>query len=131
MASLLDLVSEAEQKLVEGDVEGFLGLFGEEAQFCIPGATQLSGDYDRDSFRNALSQISQAIQAGTYKPEMVCRYGSDTGVMSVFDNHVVLDGQATKYHSVHEWIARDGRPSVLLVYVHEYDLFERAWSQVP
>lgn len=31
--------------------------------------------------------------------------------MTVLDNHVAIDGQSTKYHSVHDWIIREGRSS--------------------
>jgi len=46
--------------------------------------------------------------------------------MFVFDNFVTLDGKTEQYHSVHEWITRDGKLVAMMVYVHEYDMFERA-----
>lgn len=74
-----------------------------------------------------LAELASAIGSGSYKPEVVCHYGGTAGGVSVLDNHVDLDTGLAKYHSTHEWILRDGRLSVLLVYLHEYDLFEKAW----
>jgi len=48
--------------------------------------------------------------------------------MFVFDNFVTLAANTEQYHSVHEWIVRDGKLAAMMVYVHEYDVFERAWA---
>jgi hypothetical protein len=41
---------------------------------------------------------------------------------------VELGGKGRKYHSVHEWIFRDGQPQVWMVYIHEYEIFEACWT---
>ena len=127
MSDAMRAVHAAEDKYIQGDVEGFLALFRDDAQFCIPGGTPLSGDHDPASFRPVLERIAAAVRSGSYKPELICRYADAKGAVSIFDNHVTVNGEATKYHSVHEWIMRDGKVAVLLVYLHEYELFEAAW----
>ena len=46
----------------------------------------------------------------------------------MFDNYVTVNETEIKYHSVHEWILRDGVPQVWMLYVHEYDIFQAAWE---
>lgn len=128
MTKTLPVVQDAENLFCQGDVDGFLALFDEKAQFFIPGRTPLSGEHDCTTVRPHLERMAMAVRSGDYKPEVICRYGGQGGALSVLDNHVLVDGQSMKYHSVHEWLLRDGRLVVLLVYLHEYDIFEAAWK---
>lgn len=128
MADPLQLAQQAEGLFAAGDVEGFLGLFADDGQFCIPGRTPVSGDHDKDSFRGVLKRMAAAISDGNYQPEVVCRYGDGSGAVTIFDNHVVVGGEPVMYHSAHEWIVRDGQLAVLLVYLHEFERFEAAWA---
>jgi len=109
-----------------GDFEGLLTLFTDDATFAVPGETSVSGDHDKAGFRAVLEKVAEASKAGRHRQEVICRYAGDSGIVVLFDNYVG-EGAAQKYHSVHEWIFRDGRPFAWMLYVHEYDIFADAW----
>jgi ketosteroid isomerase-like protein len=123
-----DQIEAAYAKWDAGDFGGLLALFVDEAMFIVPGSTRLSGDHDKASFRGVLEDVGAETAAGRHRQELICSYESDAGGMWLFDNYVTIDGETEKYHSVHEWSFRDGRPTVWMLYVHEYDVFDRAWS---
>jgi hypothetical protein len=104
-----------------------LALFDDDAMFIVPGSTSVSGDHDKAAFRTVLDTVAKASDAGAHRQEMICRYEGDSGVVAIFDTFVVA-GEDDKYHSVHEWIFRDGRPHVWMLYVHEYERFASVWS---
>lgn len=110
-----------------GDIDGFLEIFSDDAVFIIPGATAISGDHDKATFRRVLERVADATRTGHHRQELVSTYTGDSGAAAVFDTHIG-PGEADKYHSVHEWIFRDERPHVWMLYVHEYDLFARTWG---
>jgi ketosteroid isomerase-like protein len=122
-----DIVVEAYQHWKDGDVERFLALFADNAVFAVPGSTRLSGDHDKSSFRTVLNEIVTVTEQGGHRQEPICSYVETTGSVWVFDNYVRVDGTEEKYHSVHEWILGDGALRAWMLYVHEYDVFERAW----
>jgi ketosteroid isomerase-like protein len=124
---IADTIATAYDRWASDDIDGFLSLFDEDAIFVIPGTTSVSGDHDKASFRAVLRQVSETTTAGRHRQELICQYQSDSGAALVFDTHFGPD-EADKYHSIHEWIFRDGRPHVWMLYVHEYDLFARLWA---
>lgn len=126
--SVNDLIAEAYGHWDAGDIDGLLAMFHDNAMFMVPGTTRVSGDHDKASFRRVLADVASATEAGDHRQELICSYDGSDGAMWLFDNHVTIDGRAEKYHSVHEWGFQDGRPRVWMLYVHEYDIFERAWS---
>jgi ketosteroid isomerase-like protein len=123
-----DTVAEGYRRWSLGDVDGFISLFADDAIFVIPGSTRLSGDHDKTGFRRILEEVAAAARDGRHKQELVCSYAGPTGLVCVFDNFARIDGTDAKYHSIHEWIFRDGVPQAWMLYLHEYELFERAWS---
>jgi ketosteroid isomerase-like protein len=110
-----------------GDLDGFLDLFDDDAVFVVPGRTPLSGDHDKAAFRSVLDRVAEATRVGRHRQELVCTYQGDSGTALVFDTYFGPD-ETDKYHSVHEWIFKEGRPHVWMLYVHEYDLFARLWQ---
>jgi ketosteroid isomerase-like protein len=123
-----EAVSAAYQCWRTGDVDGFLARFADDAQFVIPGSTRVSGDHDKAAFRRVLEHVVAVTRAGRYRSELVTSYESESGEICVFDNYVVVHGDERKYHSVHEWIMRDGAPRAWMLYVHEYETFQRVWA---
>ena len=123
-----DVVTAAYERWRAGDVDGFLALFPADAVFVVPGSTRVSGDHDKASFRRVLEHVVAVSGTGRYRSELVSSYESPEGATFVFDNFVVLNGVEQKYHSMHEWILRDGELHVWMLYVHEYELFSRAWA---
>ena len=122
-----DIVAKGYERWDANDFDGFLGLFPDDAVFVVPGATRVSGDHDKTTFRGVLEEVAVATMEGRHRQERVCSYSGPSGAALVFDNFVTIEGKETKYHSVHEWIFRDGSPHVWMLYVHEYDVFEQAW----
>ncbi|HZU72505.1 MAG TPA: hypothetical protein VE990_07005 [Acidimicrobiales bacterium] len=122
-----ELVAGLETLILSGDADGFVRACPDGFQLCVPGRTSISGDHAAEGLGKLVLRIGEAVTAGRYRPELIGRYQADSGVVSVFDNHVVVDGQAVKYHSVHEWLVSEGRPVAMLVYLHEYEVFEAAW----
>ena len=122
--SLSETVTLGYERWAAQDVDGFLGLFDDDAVFVVPGTTSLSGDHDKESFRRVLDTVGEATRMGRHRQQEVCRYESDGGVAVAFDSYVADSG---KYHSMHEWIFKNGRPHVWMLYVHEYELFSEAW----
>jgi hypothetical protein len=111
------------------DVGAVARLFGDSAMLAIPGRTRISGDHrGPEAVSCVLMQCASASSNGSHRQEQVCSYASDGGAMFVFDNFVTIGGKTEQYHSVHEWIARDGKLLAVMIYVHEYDVFERAWG---
>lgn len=125
---LNELVAAAYDRWNEGDVEGFLTMFADDAVFAVPGSTRLSGDHDKAGFRAVLEEVTVATRDGRHRQELVCSYEDPGGSVCVFDNFVRVDGSEIKYHSAHEWILREGVPWVWMLYVHEFELFTRAWE---
>ena len=123
-----DVVAGAYERWNAGDVEGFLATFRDDAIFVVPGKTRVSGDHDKAGFRRVLEEISAAAREGRHKQELVCSYFGPNGSTHVFDNFVSINDRETKYHSIHEWILRDGSPQVWMLYVHEYEVFDQAWT---
>ncbi|HEY2332482.1 MAG TPA: nuclear transport factor 2 family protein [Acidimicrobiales bacterium] len=123
-----DIVAEAYDRWAAEDHDGLLALFADDAVFVVPGSTAVSGTHDKAAFRQVLETVSAATEAGRHRQELVCSYDGEGGSACVFDNVVVVDAVETKYHSVHEWILRDGVPHVWMLYVHEYDLFQAVWA---
>lgn len=123
-----DQIAAAYAKWDAGDLDGLLAHFADDAKFFVPGATTVSGDHDKASFRRVLEDVAKQTAAGRHRQELICTYQADDGAMWLFDNHVTINGKNEKYHSVHEWGFRDERPAVWMLYVHEYDIFDRAWS---
>jgi ketosteroid isomerase-like protein len=122
-----DTVTIAYERWRVGDFDGFLELFDNDAVFVVPGRTALSGDHDKETFRGVLTAVAEMSRSGRHRQELVCAYQNDNGAALVFDTYFG-PGENEKYHSVHEWIFRDGRPHVWMLYVHEYDLFEQLWQ---
>jgi ketosteroid isomerase-like protein len=123
----VEIVTKGYELWDASDADGFLALFDDDARFAIPGATPVSGDHDKQAFRKVLQQVFEATRGGRHRQELICRYYGDSGVVSLFDNYVG-EGMQTKYHSVHEWIIRDGTPVAWMLYLHEYDVFASNWS---
>ena len=126
--STKDQIAKAYQLWDAGDFDGLLAMFVDSAMFIVPGNTRVSGDHDKASFRKVLDDVAAATRAGDHRQELICSYESTDGGMWLFDNYVTVDGQPQKYHSVHEWTFQDGRPRVWMLYVHEYDIFDKAWT---
>jgi hypothetical protein len=120
-------ISSAYERWDAGDIDGFLDLFDDDAIFVVPGATRVSGDHDKSGFRGVLARVAEATRAGRHRQELICTYLGDSGATLVFDNHFG-PGEQDKYHSIHEWIFRGDRPHAWMLYVHEYDRFERLWT---
>ncbi|MFI5045567.1 MAG: nuclear transport factor 2 family protein [Acidimicrobiia bacterium] len=123
-----ETIAAAYQRWSDGDVEGFLALFPEDAVFVVPGRTRVSGQHDKASFRGVLEHVVAVTRAGRYRSELVTSYDAEGGSMYVFDNVVIVDGVEKTYHSVHEWTLRDGTPCVWTLYIREYDLFSQVWA---
>lgn len=121
------MIRTAYDRWTTGDIDGFLEFFVDDAVFAVPGQTSVSGDHDKAAFRKVLERLAEASQAGKHRQELICQYVSDSSAVLIFDTHFG-PGEADKYHSIHELIFRDGRPCVWMLYVHEYDLFSRAWE---
>lgn len=121
-------IDTAYERWSDGDVEGLLALFPDDAVFTVPGRTRVSGLHDKSSFRRALEHVVAVTRSGRYRSELVCSYESAAGAMYVFDNFAVIDGEERTYHSAHEWVLRDGEPSSWTLYVQEYDVFSRVWA---
>jgi ketosteroid isomerase-like protein len=121
-------IEAAYERWREGDVEGFLALFPDDAVFTVPGGTRISGVHDKASFRKVLEHVVAVTRAGRYRSELATSYDAAGGRMLVFDNVVVVDGVQRTYHSVHEWTLRNGEPRSWTLYVREYDLFSRVWA---
>jgi len=112
----------------DGDIDGFLAVFPDDAVFTVPGSTRVSGAHDKASFRRVLEHVVAVTRAGHYRSNLVTTYEAPEGTMFVFDNVVVVDGTERTYCSVHEWAVRDGAPYGWTLYIREYDLFSRVWS---
>jgi ketosteroid isomerase-like protein len=112
----------------EGDVEGLLSHFADDARFFIPGSTTISGEFDGPAFRTMLSGVMDMTASGRHRQELVCGYEGTSGVVWVLDNVVTVGDAELTYHSAHEWIRKGATFAAWMVYVHEYDVFERAWS---
>ena len=125
--TITETIDVAYQRWEAGDTDGFLELFDDDAVFVVPGTTPVSGDHDKSGFRAVLQKVAQATRSGRHRQELVCRYLADSGAALVFDTHFG-PAESDKYHSVHEWVFRGGRPYVWMLYVHEYDSFARLWS---
>jgi len=109
-----------------GDFDGLLDLFADDAVFVIPGATSVSGTHDKAAFRAVLDKVAAETKADRHRQELICSYTGDSGVIAIFDNYV--GDEDAKYHSVHEWIFRDGTLHAWMLYVHEYDVFASTWA---
>ena len=128
MSTALEIATRAYELWEKREVDAVTALFGDSALLAIPGRTKISGDHKgRAAVSSVLGQIAAA--GGKYRQEPICSYGSSGGAMFVFDNFVTLAGKTEQYHSVHEWMMRDGKLVAVMVYIHEYDVFERAWAQ--
>lgn len=123
-----DVVAAAYDRWDKGDFEGLLAMFADDAVFAVPGSTRLSGDHDKAGFRRVLEDLEVATGEGRHRQELVCSYEGPSGTICVFDNVVRIDGSEAKYHSAHEWMFREGVPWGWMLYVHEYDLFAKAWE---
>jgi len=123
-----EMIEAAYERWREGDVDGFLALFPDDAVFVIPGRTRVSGRHDKASFRRVLEHVVAVTRAGKYRSELVTTYDAPGGSMYVFDNVVVVDGEQRTYHSAHEWALRDDTPCGWTLYVRDYDLFSRVWA---
>ena len=121
-------IDTAYQRWRRGDVEGFLALFPDDAEFTVPGRTRISGTHDKASFRKVLEHVVDVTRDGRYSSELTTSYDAPDGEMLVFENRVVVDGVERTYRSVHEWTLHDGEPRSWTLYVREYDLFSRVWS---
>jgi hypothetical protein len=107
------------------EFDAMLNRLPDRMMFFIPGNTRFSGDHDKQGFRKVLDGLATVP---AHRQELVCCTETGDDLMAVFDNHIVLDGKETKYHSVHEWIFRDGQPVAFMLYVHEYEIFARVWA---
>jgi ketosteroid isomerase-like protein len=123
-----EIATRAYQRWSAGDIDGLLDLFVDDAQFIVPGSTTISGEHDKEGFRDVLEHVGELSIAGQHRQELVCSYEGPSGAVWVFDNAVAVDGQELEYHSVHEWVVRHGELHAWMLYVHEYDRFEEAWS---
>ena len=123
-----DQIAKAYDRWAEGDIDGLLAMFPDTAMFIVPGHTRVSGDHDKASFRRVVDDVVSRTAAGDHRQELICSYEGTQGAMWLFDNYVTIDGRTEKYHSVHEWTFADGQPHVWMLYVHEYDVFDRAWA---
>ena len=121
-----ETVADGYARWAAGDFDGLLALFDDEAMFIIPGTTSVSGTHDKAAFRDVLQRVEDASAEGRHRQELVCSYEGASGVAAVFDTFTG-DGEE-KYHSVHEWIFRDGRPHAWMLYVHEYERFAAVWA---
>jgi ketosteroid isomerase-like protein len=126
--SVNDQITAAYDKWDSDDIDGLLAMFSDDAMFIVPGQTRVSGDHDKASFRRVLADVAAETALGRHKQELICSYEAGNGAMWLFDNYVTINGKEEKYHSVHEWGFRDGRPRVWMLYVHEYNVFAEAWS---
>lgn len=125
--TIAEIITTAYDRWSANDIDGFLDLYDDDAIFVIPGTTSVSGNHDKAGFRVVLERVAETTKAGRHRQELVCRYDSESGAALVFDTHFGPN-EADKYHSIHEWIFREGRPHVWMLYVHEYELFERLWG---
>jgi hypothetical protein len=111
-----------------GDVEGVMGALG-DAMVAIPGGTAISGDHKGADFRAIASQIIDAVTEGRLRRELIAFYDQGPGgTVAVWDNLVPIDGGESKYHTAEEWMSVDGSLVAWMIYVHEYDVFEKAWA---
>lgn len=128
MSTALELATKAYELWEKREVDAVAAFFGDSGLLAIPGRTKISGDHKGQAVSSVLAQIAAASTAGRHRQEQICSYGSGGGAMFVFDNFVTLAGKTEQYHSIHEWITRDGKLVAVMMYIHEYDLFERAWA---
>ena len=129
MSTVLEIATKAYELWKTRELDAVAALFGDNALLAIPGRTKISGDHKgRAAVSSALAQIAQARAGDKHRQEPICSYSSSGGAMFVFDNFVTLAGKTEQYHSVHEWMTRDGKLVAVMLYVHEYDVFERAWA---
>ena len=129
MSTAQQIATKAYELWKAGDTDGVARLFGDKAMLAIPGRTPISGDHrGQEAISSVLAKLGSARSSGTHRQEAVCSYASDGGAMFVFDNFVTPGGKTEQYHSVHEWITRDGKLVAMMIYVHEYEVFERAWG---
>jgi len=129
VSTALEIATKAYELWKKREVDVVAALFGDSALLAIPGRTKISGDHKgRAAVSSVVAQIAAASAGDKHRQEPVCSYSSSGGAMFVFDNFVTLAGNTEQYHSVHEWIVRDGKLAAMMVYVHEYDVFERAWA---
>ena len=126
--SIQEEIAAAYAKWDAGDVDGLLAMFADNAMFIVPGTTRISGDHDKVAFRPVLEAMAGETAAGRHRRQLICTYEGESGAMWLFDSYVTIAGQEQKYHAVHEWGIRDGKPFVWMLYVHEYDVFDRAWQ---
>jgi ketosteroid isomerase-like protein len=120
-----DVALTAYERWNAGDTAGFLAMLPDNAVFCVPGSTRISGDHDKAGFRRVLDNVTALTAQGRHRQEMICAYESESGVVVLFDTYV---GDEEKYHSMHEWIFRDGALIAWMLYVHEFDRFARVWA---
>src|ERR1051325_1362248 len=131
MPTAKEIATKAYALWQDGDSDAVSALFS-NALFAIPGRTSISGDHKgRDAVCAVLAPLKAARDSGKHRQQPVCSYMSDGGAMFVYDNFVTVDGKVEQYHSIHEWIMRSGKLVAMMVYIHEYDVFERAWAQGP
>jgi len=126
LLTITETITAAYELWAAGDLHGFLELFPDDAVFVVPGATSVSGDHDKAGFRTVLERVAEAAKAGRHRQELVCQYQGDSGAALVFDTHFG-PSDADMYRSIHEWVFRDGRLQVWMLYVHEYELFANLW----
>ena len=123
-----EIVGTAYERWDAGDHDGLLSMFPDDSMFVIPGSTAISGDHDKAGFRRVLDLMQSAVRSRQHNRKLICSYDAPGGSACVFDNYVTVNETEIKYHSVHEWILRDGVPQVWMLYVHEYDIFQAAWE---
>ena len=129
MSTALEIATKAYELWKGREIDAVAALFGDGGLLAIPGRTKISGDHKgQAATMSVLTEIAAAGASGKHRQEPICSYSSSGGAMFVFDNFVTLEGKTEQYHSVHEWIARDGKLVAMMIYVHEYDVFEKAWS---
>ena len=112
----------------DADVDGWLGLFRDDASFWIPGDGPLAGDHRKATAREAVYRLMSA--GGRYVIE---QYRSPMGIATLFEQPVQRDGEIIRYHGmdVYEYRPDDfERFCAWILCPHEYPKFAAAWGEI-
>ena len=109
------------------DVDGWLGLFRDDASFWIPGDGPLAGSHDKESARPAVHRLMAA--GGRFVIE---QYKSPMGIATLFEQPVARGEDTIRYHGmdVYEYRPDDfERFAGWILCPHEYPRFAAAWAE--
>ena len=78
------IVRDGFDRFVQGDVEGLIGLFADDAVWHVPGANAMAGDYrGRDEIVAFLRRTTE-LTGGTYRVELLWVVADDEHTVAVY-----------------------------------------------